>query len=107
MRAETETAPTTAAICDLQTSVLRLAVEAEAGSELRRSLCEAASFFPGPDTTLLGQAQLRGGISRDDVAGLLRRINAARENGDDPQRILRAMRNAIERTLDIYDLVSE
>lgn len=93
--------------CDLQTALLQLAVQAAAGSEMRRALCEAASLFPAHEVEGIWGIDPRGGISRDTLAGLLRRINIARENGDDPARSLRAMRNALERLLDLFDLVSE
>lgn len=92
-------------IAGLQTEVLHLAMRAGAGSDLRRALCYAASMFPaiGPASDAM-QVDPRGGLPRAAVADLLRRINAAREDGDDPDRALRAMRNTIERALDLFDL---
>jgi len=95
-------------IAMLQTEVLKLALKASPGSRMRSHLCEAASWFPAIGSRDNGtQQDLHGGITRQEVAALLRCINAAREQGDDPKRMLRSMRNAFEKILDYYDLGAE
>jgi hypothetical protein len=96
------------AAMNLQSELLHLAQQAAAGSEMRRILCEAAAMFPsvGPASDAM-QVDPRGGLYREAVADLLRQINAARENGDDPLRGLRAMRNQLERALDLFDLAKQ
>lgn len=93
---------------DLQTAAIFLALKATPGSDIRRDLCGAAAMFPdiGPASDAM-QVDPRGGLSREEVAGFLRRINTAREQGDDPTRSLRAMRNNIECALDYFDLPTE
>ena len=91
-------------IADLQTAVLQLALKAAPGSSIRRDLSGAASMYPDYDRVKddLG-FDPRGGLSRDEVADLLRQVNAAREQGNDPLRTLRMLRNALEKALDHFD----
>lgn len=95
-------------LADFQNEVLRLALQAEAGSDLRRAMCEAAVWFlqPGPDSDAMA-IDPRGGIDRGTVETLLRRVNQVREQGGDPHRHLRKMRDSLERALDLFDLAPE
>lgn len=91
----------------LQSDVLELARSAAAGSEMRRALCEAASYFPRPDTDFAPETDPSGGIRRAQIIGVLRQINAAREDGGETARDLRILRNCIERALHIFDVAQE
>lgn len=91
------------AALSLQSDLLDLARHAAAGSEMRRILCEAASYFPPPDIDPETQVDPSGGIHRQEIVDTLRQINAVREGGGDTARHLRMMRNGIERALDLFD----
>lgn len=97
-------APMSDAIGALQTAVLELALLATAGSAVRQRLCEAASYFPNSEFTTDHVSD--GGLQRNEVASLLRRINETRERGDVLAKSARSMRNVLESVLDLFDEVA-
>lgn len=92
----------------IQTEVLELALKARPGSEMRRFLCDAVTWYPEHGfRNSGGETDDYGGIERAEIVSILRRINEARETGDDPRHLLRQLRNRLEASLDIYDLEPE
>ena len=92
----------------IQTEVLELALKARPGSEMRRFLCDAVTWHPERGyRNSERETEDDGGIERAEIVSILRRINEARENGDDPRHLLRQLRNRLENSLDIYDLEPE
>lgn len=93
---------TCAASLDLQTSLLRLALEAAPGSLTRAILCRAASFhLPADD-----RAASLGGIAREQAAELFSAVSAARvaeDAGHAPSHMLRYLDEA----LDLFDHPAE